>query len=70
MGDIPSFCANVCLKESSPGHKYATQAKGWPPSLVQSIIAGMGMDWSDGVSSHAQHVGHCPADGVVESTSL
>ena len=43
LADIPYFNPKVRLKEPPHSHKYATQAKGQPPTLVQSTIAGMGM---------------------------
>ena len=37
---------------------------------VQSTIAGMGTDHSDGMSSYTQSIDHCPADVIIESTSI
>ena len=37
---------------------------------VKSRIAGMEKDSSDGLSGHAQSVDHCPANAIIESTSL
>ena len=51
-------------------HRYATQTKGWPSTLVQSTIAGMETDHSDRLSSHTQHVDLCEADVIIDSTSL
>ena len=70
MGNIPSFSPKIRLKEPPNIHKYATQAERWLPTLVQSTIASMGMDHSNGLSSHAQCVHHYPADAIIESTSL
>ena len=53
MGNIPSFNPKMRLKEPPNTHKYATWAKGQPLTLVQSSIAGMGMDCSSGLSGHA-----------------
>ena len=49
---------------------YATQAKGQPPTLVQSTTAGMGKDSSGGLRNLQQSVDHCPADAIIEGTSL
>ena len=70
MGDIPSFNPRTQLKETPHNHKYATWEKRKPCNLVQSTIAGMGKDSSDGLSHHAQSVDHCPANAIVENTSL
>ena len=70
MGIITSFNPKVTLKEPPHIHKYATQAKGKPLTLVQSTIVGMGMNHSDGLSGHSQSVDHCPANAIIESTNL
>ena len=70
MGNIPSFNPKVRLKEAPHNHKYTTWAKGQPPTLVQGTTASMGKDHSDGLSSHTQHVSHCPANAITESTRL
>ena len=70
MGNIPPFNPKVKLKETPNTHKYATQAKGQPSRLVQSTVAGMGMDHSDGLGNCTQGVDHCPANVIIESTSL
>ena len=49
MGGIPCFNLRTQLKETPYHHKYASQARGWPTTLVQSIIACMGKDSSDGL---------------------
>ena len=47
LGDIPSLNPKTRLQETPHTHKYATWAKGQPPTLVQSTIAGMGTGCSD-----------------------
>ena len=64
------FDPEVKLKETPHACKYATWAKGQPSTLVQSTIASMGTDSSDGLSNHTQSVDHCPANVIIESTSL
>ena len=54
MGNIPFFNPKTRLNEPPHNHKYATWAKGQPSILVQSTIACMRMDHSDGLSRHAQ----------------
>ena len=51
MGNIPSYNPKTKWKELPHTHKYATQAKGQPTTLVQSTIVSMRMDQSDGLSS-------------------
>ena len=46
------------LKEPPNNHEYVIWAKGQTFTLVQSTIAGMGMDHSDGMSNHARCVDH------------
>ena len=71
MGNVPSFNPKVKLKDETPHtHRYATQAKGQPSTLVQSTIASMGTDHSDRLNNHIQSVDHCPANVIIESTSL
>ena len=71
MGNVPSLNPKVKLKDETPHiHRYATWAKGQPSTLVQSTIAGMGTDHSDRLNNHIQSVDHCPADVIIESTSL
>ena len=69
--NVPSFNPKVKLKDEIPyTHRYATQEKGRPSTLVQSTIAGMGMDHSDRLNNHIQSVDHCPANVIIEITSL
>ena len=70
MGNIHSYNHKVRLKEAPYIHKYVTWAKGQLPTLVHSTITGMGMDHSDELSSHTQSVDHCPANAIIQSTSL
>ena len=71
MGKVPPLKPKVKLKDETPHtHRYATQAKGQPSTLVQITIAGMGMDHSDRLNNHVQSVDHCPANVIIESTSL
>ena len=70
MGHIPSFNPRTELKETPHSHKYSTGANGQSPTLIQSTIASMGKDNSDGLSGHAQNVDHCPANAIIESKSL
>ena len=71
MGNVPSFNPKLKLKDETPHtHRYTTQAKGQPSTLVQSTIACMGMDHSDWLNNHIQCVDHCPAGVIIESTSL
>ena len=59
------------MKDETPHiHRYATCTKGQPSTLVQSTIAGMGMDHSDRLNYHIQSVDHCQADVIMGTTSL
>ena len=71
VGNVPSFSPKVRLRDETPHtHRYATQAKGRPSTLVQCPIAGMGMDHSDRLNNNIQSFDHCPADVIIERTSL
>ena len=71
VGKIPSFNPRVRLKADTPHqHKYATQSKAQPPTLVKSTIAGMGKDQQWWTKNLLQSVDHCPANMIIESTNL
>ena len=61
---MPPFNPKVKLKETPHTHKYATQAKGQPSTMIQSSRAGIGTDQSDGLSNHTQSVDHCPVNVI------